>query len=282
MAARLSGWRALLLLDNAEHLMPEVASRIAELRDVPGPTLVVTSRERLQLQGEHVYSVPSLAEREAVELFLTRALALGSESQESESVAGALRAAGQPASGPRAGGRAYRRLLPRAARRALWRSASTCSRPGGTQILDSRRCAQPSSGRTTCSRPRSSGCSAPCPCSPVAARTRQPRLSATPIRTRCSHSSTRASSGGATSLRASGCSRRSTSSQLSGWRRRQKTPSYAADTPSTTSRSPFRPTSHRTSRGRCGTTSSSRNETTCGRLSPGRSTTTWSLGSSSS
>ncbi len=86
VAARLSGWRALLLLDNAEHLMPEVASRIAELRDVPGPTLVVTSRERLQLQGEHVYSVPSLAEREAVELFLTRALALGSEIQESESI----------------------------------------------------------------------------------------------------------------------------------------------------------------------------------------------------
>ena len=87
VAARLSGSRALLLLDNAEHLMPEVASRIAELRDIPGPTLVVTSRERLQLQGEHVYSVPSLAEREAVELFLTRALALGSEVQGSKSVA---------------------------------------------------------------------------------------------------------------------------------------------------------------------------------------------------
>ncbi len=87
VAVRLSGRRALLLLDNAEHLMPEVASRIAELRDIPGPTLVVTSRERLQLQGEHVYSVPSLAEREAVELFLTRVLALGSEIQASESVA---------------------------------------------------------------------------------------------------------------------------------------------------------------------------------------------------
>jgi predicted ATPase/class 3 adenylate cyclase len=85
VAARLGGKRALLVLDNAEHLMPEVAARVVELRDIPGLTLVVTSRERLQLQGEHVYSVPSLAEREAVELFLTRALALGSEIRESES-----------------------------------------------------------------------------------------------------------------------------------------------------------------------------------------------------
>jgi predicted ATPase/class 3 adenylate cyclase len=86
VAAHLGGKRALLVLDNAEHLIPEVAAHIADLRDISGPTLVVTSRERLQLQGEHVYPVPSLAEREAVELFLTRALALGSEVQESESV----------------------------------------------------------------------------------------------------------------------------------------------------------------------------------------------------
>jgi predicted ATPase/class 3 adenylate cyclase len=87
LATRLAGTRALLVLDNAEHLMPEVASRIAELRDISGPTLVVTSRERLQLQGEQVYSVPPLAGDEGVELFLSRARAIDSEVSASESVA---------------------------------------------------------------------------------------------------------------------------------------------------------------------------------------------------
>ena len=87
VAAQLAGKRALLVLDNAEHLMPEVASKIAALRDIPGPTVVVTSRERLQLQGEHVYSVPSLEEEDGVKLFLTRARAMQSEVDESESVA---------------------------------------------------------------------------------------------------------------------------------------------------------------------------------------------------
>src|SRR3954468_25113479 len=87
LAARLGGKRALLVVDNAEHLMPEVASRIVELRDVSGPTLVVTSRERLQVQGEQVYSVPPLADEEGVELFLSRARAIDSDVSASESVA---------------------------------------------------------------------------------------------------------------------------------------------------------------------------------------------------
>ena len=87
LAARLGGKRALLVLDNAEHLMPDVASRIVKLRDVSGPTLVVTSRERLQLQGEQVYSVPPLAGDEGVELFLSRARAIDSDVRASESVA---------------------------------------------------------------------------------------------------------------------------------------------------------------------------------------------------
>ncbi|MBA2642072.1 MAG: hypothetical protein H0U82_03965, partial [Actinobacteria bacterium] len=76
VAERLDGRRALLLLDNAEHLLPAVAHEIARLRDVAGPTILVTSRERLQLQGEHVYAVPPLADEEGVELFVTRAGAL--------------------------------------------------------------------------------------------------------------------------------------------------------------------------------------------------------------
>lgn len=77
LEARLTGRRQLLLLDNAEHLLPGVASDVAALAAVDGPTLLVTSRERLQLQGEHVVAVPSLARDDAVLLFLTRAADVG-------------------------------------------------------------------------------------------------------------------------------------------------------------------------------------------------------------
>jgi predicted ATPase/class 3 adenylate cyclase len=75
MASALSGKRALLLLDNAEHLLPDVAGDVARLRDVRGPKLLVTSRERLRLQGEHAWAVPSLEEHDGVALFTTRARA---------------------------------------------------------------------------------------------------------------------------------------------------------------------------------------------------------------
>ena len=65
----LSGGRALLLLDNLEHLLPAAAAAVASLRAAGGATVVVTSRERLQLSGEHVYTVAPLAAPEAVELF---------------------------------------------------------------------------------------------------------------------------------------------------------------------------------------------------------------------
>ena len=70
---RLAGKRSLLLLDNAEHLLPGIASRIGELLSTSGPNVLVTSRERLRLQAEHAYSVPSLTPRDGAELFLTRA-----------------------------------------------------------------------------------------------------------------------------------------------------------------------------------------------------------------
>ncbi len=73
---RLGGKRALLLLDNAEHLLPEIAQEIARLRAAQRPTILVTSRERLQLQGEHVYAVPTLADDDGVKLFMARAGAL--------------------------------------------------------------------------------------------------------------------------------------------------------------------------------------------------------------
>ncbi|HEY3549929.1 MAG TPA: adenylate/guanylate cyclase domain-containing protein [Gaiellaceae bacterium] len=69
------GRRLLLLLDNFEHVVeaaPEVAAVLAEC---PHADVLVTSRERLRVQGEHVYPVPVLERAEARRLFVTRARA---------------------------------------------------------------------------------------------------------------------------------------------------------------------------------------------------------------
>jgi predicted ATPase/class 3 adenylate cyclase len=84
---RLSGKQSLLLLDNAEHLLPEVASRIGELLATRGPNVLVTSRERLRLQAEHAYAVPSLTPRDGAELFLTRARQVDRSFEETPAVA---------------------------------------------------------------------------------------------------------------------------------------------------------------------------------------------------
>jgi predicted ATPase/class 3 adenylate cyclase len=76
LAEVLNGKRMLLVIDNAEHLLPEAADAIATLRDLDGPKLVVTSRERLQLTGEHVYPVPQLTPVEGLDLFAARATAV--------------------------------------------------------------------------------------------------------------------------------------------------------------------------------------------------------------
>ncbi|MGZ4354706.1 MAG: ATP-binding protein, partial [Gaiellaceae bacterium] len=82
LADSLAAKRALLLIDNAEHLLPEVATDIARLRQAGGAKLLVTSRERLQLQGEHAWTVPSLDEHDGPALFTARARALRPEFSE--------------------------------------------------------------------------------------------------------------------------------------------------------------------------------------------------------
>jgi predicted ATPase/class 3 adenylate cyclase len=72
----LAGRRLLVVLDNAEHLLPAIAAELAALSSADGPTFLVTSRERLQLQGEHVYPVPTLDDADGVALFTARARAL--------------------------------------------------------------------------------------------------------------------------------------------------------------------------------------------------------------
>jgi predicted ATPase len=83
----LSAGKSILLLDNLEHLLPSAAAKVATLRDAGGSALVVTSRERLQLAGEHVYPVTPLVATEATELFSARTAALGYDAGDADSVA---------------------------------------------------------------------------------------------------------------------------------------------------------------------------------------------------
>ncbi len=77
---RLGGKRTLVLLDNAEHLLPEIATDVADLLSrAEGPTFLVTSRERLQVDAEREYAVTAMEHDDAVELFVTRAAAHGVE-----------------------------------------------------------------------------------------------------------------------------------------------------------------------------------------------------------
>jgi predicted ATPase len=94
----------LLVLDNCEHVV-DAAAGLAEtiVSRCPGTTILATSREALRIDGEHVYRVPALGvppelggtpddalEHTAVELFMTRAKALGSNFQHDEENLGAV------------------------------------------------------------------------------------------------------------------------------------------------------------------------------------------------
>jgi len=105
--ARAIGARQLLLiLDNCEHVVDAVA-RLTEtiVNHCPETTIIATSREALRIDGEHVYRVPALGvppearlapdavfEHTAVELFMTRAQALGSNFSRNEENLGAVAA----------------------------------------------------------------------------------------------------------------------------------------------------------------------------------------------
>jgi predicted ATPase len=72
MADHIGEREMLLLLDNLEQVIaaaPELASLVEAC---PHLRLLVTSRERLRVRGEHEYPVSPLAEPEAVELFCAR------------------------------------------------------------------------------------------------------------------------------------------------------------------------------------------------------------------
>ncbi|MCA9864201.1 MAG: hypothetical protein KC432_14305, partial [Thermomicrobiales bacterium] len=84
LANVLSDWRALLILDNLEHLLAAATDLAFILEHCPGITMLVTSRAPLRIRGEREYAVPALpvpdagdaahlAENAAVQLFIERA-----------------------------------------------------------------------------------------------------------------------------------------------------------------------------------------------------------------
>ena len=74
LTAYLAAWRALLCLDNAEHLLDAVAGLVeAVLRGCPAVTILATSREPLGVPGEAVLAVPPLSDDDALALFVDRA-----------------------------------------------------------------------------------------------------------------------------------------------------------------------------------------------------------------
>ena len=106
VARAIGARRLLLILDNCEHVV-DAAARLTEtiVSRCPGTTILATSREALRIDGEHVYRVPALGvppepratmeavlEHTAVELFMTRARALGSNFEQDDENLGAVAA----------------------------------------------------------------------------------------------------------------------------------------------------------------------------------------------
>jgi predicted ATPase/class 3 adenylate cyclase len=76
----LEGKRLLLLLDNLEHLLPQAAVEVGRLvAGSPTMQVLVTSRERLQLQAEIAWPVPPLSADDGERLFVERARAVGAQ-----------------------------------------------------------------------------------------------------------------------------------------------------------------------------------------------------------
>jgi predicted ATPase/class 3 adenylate cyclase len=87
LALRIANRPTLLILDNAEHLLPRFAGIVTELTAACGSlTVLVTSRERLQLAAEHVYPVPALEQRDAADLFVARARQFDARFEDSRGV----------------------------------------------------------------------------------------------------------------------------------------------------------------------------------------------------
>jgi predicted ATPase/DNA-binding SARP family transcriptional activator len=86
----LAGAELLLVVDNFEQVLPAAGVVARLLASAPALKVVVTSRARLRIAGEHEFSVPPLAEDEAAELFVARAQAAKPDFDLSEQNAAAV------------------------------------------------------------------------------------------------------------------------------------------------------------------------------------------------
>ncbi|MDX3105249.1 BTAD domain-containing putative transcriptional regulator [Nonomuraea angiospora] len=74
IAGALAGREPLLVLDNCEHVVEQVATLAGRLlQAAPGLRILATSQESLRIEGEALWSVPPLTREAAVELFAARA-----------------------------------------------------------------------------------------------------------------------------------------------------------------------------------------------------------------
>uniref|UniRef100_A0AAU2AH17 LuxR C-terminal-related transcriptional regulator n=1 Tax=Streptomyces sp. NBC_00093 TaxID=2975649 RepID=A0AAU2AH17_9ACTN len=80
LGKHLAGRRALLVLDNCEHLV-DASAELAKtlLQAAAGVRVLATSRQMLGIVGEHVYTVPPLLPEDAVELLRDRTTAVRPE-----------------------------------------------------------------------------------------------------------------------------------------------------------------------------------------------------------
>jgi predicted ATPase len=78
LSAAVGDRRLLLVLDNFEHLLEAAGAVANTIGSCPRLTFLVTSREPLHVDGEWEVAVDPLREREAVDLFVQRALAVDS------------------------------------------------------------------------------------------------------------------------------------------------------------------------------------------------------------
>jgi predicted ATPase/DNA-binding SARP family transcriptional activator len=79
--------RALLLVDNFEHVLDAAPGIAALLAGAPEVSVLVTSRERLSLRAEHEFPVPPMADDEAAALFTARARQLRPDFEPDQAVA---------------------------------------------------------------------------------------------------------------------------------------------------------------------------------------------------
>jgi predicted ATPase len=87
IASRVGEKRTHVVVDNVEHLLPDVARPLGELaKAVPAIRLVVTSREALRVTGEHELDLPPLVDDDAVALFLERARAVRTDIEATDAV----------------------------------------------------------------------------------------------------------------------------------------------------------------------------------------------------